>query len=213
MNKIFFTGCTHYGHFNIIHYCDRPFKTLKEMDNILIRNANERVNENVIVYHLGDFCFRNSKGGKLGEGTVNRHDYYLSQLVGKYIFVKGNHDNNNSLKTKNHRIILNIAGIYINLIHNPSHTIISDDFYYYPLTLNSHVHCAWHTKEIQNEKGQIALCINCGVDVNNFRPISFNEIMTIYWRWLNQHKKKKEILELIEQSKRRKIFVHPKENQ
>jgi len=201
MNDILFTGCTHYGHANIIRYCNRPFKNLEEMNTKLIKNANNRATGNTIIYHLGDFCFRNSKGGKEGEGTINRKDYYLKKLIGRYIFVKGNHDNSNSLKTKNHRIILNIAGIYINLIHNPIHTIISDDSYYYPLTLNSHVHCAWHTKEIKNEKNQYALCINCGVDVNNFKPISFNEVMSIYWRWLNNHGKKKEILKLIQTKK------------
>ena len=210
-NDLFFTGCTHYGHFNIIRYCNRPFKTLEEMDTKLIQNANTRVKSDSIIYHLGDYCFRNSKGGKEGEGSINKADYYKSQLKGNYIFVKGNHDSNNSLKTKNKRIILHIANMYINLIHNPTETIISDEYYYYPLTLCSHVHNAWHTKEIKNKKGEIALCINCGVDVNSFQLVAWDEIYTIFIRWLNLHPRKKEIKKLIEQSKHRPIFVQPKE--
>lgn len=205
-NKDFFTGCTHFGHFNIIRYCDRPFKTLEEMDNCLIKNANERVKEDDTVYHLGDFCFRNSSGGKQGEGSLNRSEFYQNRLKGSYIFVKGNHDKNNGLNTKNYRIILYVGGMYLNLIHNPAHTIINDESYYYPLTICSHVHTAWHTKEIVNKDGKVALCINCGVDMNNFRPVSFEEIMAIYHRWRNTKKNKAEIISWIEQSKRRPIY-------
>ena len=64
MNKILFTGCTHYGHYNVIKYCNRPFKTLEEMNETLIKRANERASDNTIIYHLGDFCFKNSPSKK-----------------------------------------------------------------------------------------------------------------------------------------------------
>ena len=210
VNNFLVTGCTHYGHYNVIRYCNRPFKTLAEMDTKLIKNANERAKEDLTIYHLGDVCFRNSKGGKVGEGTINKFDYYKSQLIGNYIFVSGNHDSNNGIKTKNHRIILNIAGIYVNLIHNPAYTIIEDESYYYPLTLNSHVHTAWKTKEICNKNGKIALCINCGVDQNEFRPISWDEIYSIYCKWLHSHPRRKEINRGIIESRTRPIYVKDK---
>jgi calcineurin-like phosphoesterase family protein len=53
------------------------------MDQDLIKIWNEKVNENDLVYILGDFSFYD------GEGTNN----ILKQLKGKKILVVGNHDN------------------------------------------------------------------------------------------------------------------------
>ncbi|MGD2071980.1 MAG: metallophosphoesterase [Candidatus Thorarchaeota archaeon] len=184
-------------------------ESLRNMDKELIRGNNERIKNADIVYDLGDVCFRNSKGGKQGEGSLNRVDYYLNQLNGKIIIVRGNHDGNNGIKSRSHRIILYYAKMYINLIHNPEQTIISDDRYYYPLTLCSHVHTAWHVKEITNNKGQVALCVNCGVDMNNLKPVSMDEIMSIFYRWLNQRPDKKEILNLIYISNHPKVYTRP----
>ncbi len=37
---IFFTSDVHFGHSNIVRMCDRPFATIEEMDEQLIRNVN-----------------------------------------------------------------------------------------------------------------------------------------------------------------------------
>lgn len=90
----YFWGDTHFGHFRIIEYTNRPFKSLKQMNETLIRNFNERVKEDDQVYFLGDFCFRNSKNSvKRGEGDIHKASYYREQLNCKNIvFLKGNHD-------------------------------------------------------------------------------------------------------------------------
>ena len=43
----YFTSDQHFGHANIIKYCDRPFKTAAEMDKVLVNLANPLAGEAV----------------------------------------------------------------------------------------------------------------------------------------------------------------------
>lgn len=52
---IFFTADHHFGHENIIKFCDRPFSSVEEMDAELIDRWNNVVGESDTVFHLGDF--------------------------------------------------------------------------------------------------------------------------------------------------------------
>ena len=42
-HTFFFTADEHYGHTNIINYCDRPFSSVEEMDAEIIKRQNELV--------------------------------------------------------------------------------------------------------------------------------------------------------------------------
>lgn len=84
MRNIYVISDTHFGHNNIIKYCNRPFKDSDEMDQILIDNWNKTIKDNDIVYHLGD-VFLSSKGGKYGHILKN-------VLKGHKRLVVGNHD-------------------------------------------------------------------------------------------------------------------------
>ncbi len=183
----------HLSHFNIIKYCGRPFKSLEEMNETLIKNTNERVKPNDIVYFLGDYCFRNSPGGKKGEGETLKAEEFQKKFHGKWVYLAGNHDRNNSLKTLNHRLIIKFGGIYIGMTHRPEDVIVEDEKHYYPLNLVGHVHNAWTTKEIKSKEGKISLLLNVSCDVHKFRPISFDEIKSIFDKWLANHPKRKEI--------------------
>src|SRR6185369_462783 len=55
MNNTYFTSDTHFGHANIIRYCHRPFAGAAEMDDALVHRWNERVGDDDVIYHLGDF--------------------------------------------------------------------------------------------------------------------------------------------------------------
>ncbi|MFR5135571.1 MAG: phosphoesterase, partial [Acutalibacter sp.] len=54
----FFIADTHFGDGNILRYENRPFATVEEMDQELIRRWNEKVGEGDTVFHLGDFSAR-----------------------------------------------------------------------------------------------------------------------------------------------------------
>lgn len=79
MENVFFTSDQHFDHGNIIKYCNRPFKTIRDMNEALITNHNAIVKPNDIVYHLGDFAFRN-------------HREFLRRLNGNHFLIKGNHE-------------------------------------------------------------------------------------------------------------------------
>jgi len=181
--NIFFTSDCHFGHYNIIRYCNRPFKTLKDMDNTIIKNINERVKEDDMLFHIGDFCFSHSS--EASQAPKKPFIYYRNQInCRNIIFLRGNHDKNNSVKTHIESLVLNYGGQLINLTHRPEHASEK-----YNLNFVGHVHEKWNVLEKIIKNINITL-YNVGVDVNNFYPVTFNEIMSKLSRWRKQNENK-----------------------
>lgn len=84
MTTTFFIADTHFGHKNIITFDatkpHRPFKTIEEHDEEIIRRWNKTVGTRDIVFHLGDFCFG------------RRNLPIAGRLNGDKRLVMGNHD-------------------------------------------------------------------------------------------------------------------------
>jgi calcineurin-like phosphoesterase family protein len=78
----YFTSDTHFGHANVIKYCDRPYKDQWEMNDALIKNWNSVVKPEDLVFHLGDFGFMNPPS------LVK----IVWRLNGTICLVPGNHD-------------------------------------------------------------------------------------------------------------------------
>lgn len=160
----FFTADTHFGHANIIKHCNRPFTSVGQMDTTLIAQWNQRVKKEDIVFHLGDFCFRNTLNR--GEGEIHKSKYYLEQLNGNVILLQGNHDKNNTTKTCIKGIQIELGGHSIYLTHNPRDARKDVD-----LNLVGHVHGNW-----KDADGSLTI-LNVGVDVWDFKPILIEEIL------------------------------------
>ena len=79
---VFFTGDTHFSHSNIIKYDPRPFASVEEMNETLIKNWNACVQPTDSVYHLGD----------VGMGRPQALRTILDRLNGKIFLIRGNHD-------------------------------------------------------------------------------------------------------------------------
>jgi len=115
--KYWFTSDLHFNHRNIIKYCKRPFNSVEEMNQVLIKNWNTLVSVNDIIYILGDFTFLSkTKEIKL----------LLDQLNGKKILIKGNHDRIGTDKAYElgfnammHECILKIDKKLVRLHHYP----------------------------------------------------------------------------------------------
>jgi len=178
--KYWFISDTHFGHFNIIRYTSRPFKSLEQMDNTLIRKWNSRVKPEDIIFVIGDFCFKNSSGKK-GEGIKVSASYWEKRLNGKIIHIQGNHDKNNSTKTIIQKLVISYGGKRINLVHRPEFADKN-----YDINFTGHVHNKWEIKRMRIEEG-FTDCINVGVDVWDFMPVTFEEIYKRYRKWLKEN--------------------------
>ncbi len=167
-DMIYFISDTHFNHSNIIKYCNRPFKDINEMNNILINNWNDIVKKDDVVYHLGDFGFLN--------------DYELKQILsvlnGQIYLLRGNHDENNIKYYENLGIKV-IKNMYVLddykviLSHRPiPNTSIKDGY------INIHGHI--HNKKLNDEYDKNLYSnknhFNVSVDNINFKPISIKEI-------------------------------------
>ena len=85
----YFTSDQHFGHYNIIRLCGRPFKAQEEMDEILLSKWNAKVKDNDTVFILGDLFFRAAKV-----------DPILKALKGRKHLIVGNHDSSWMTKVK-----------------------------------------------------------------------------------------------------------------
>jgi calcineurin-like phosphoesterase family protein len=159
MKNTFFTADEHYGHHNIIKYCNRPFRNVDEMDEKIIKKHNEVVTSEDTVYHLGDFTLVK---------TFEEAEKYIKRLNGKHIFIKGSHDywlSDNCAKIiefKEESYPLVIMCHYAMRVWSLSH--------YNSWQLFGHSH--GQLKEIGKQ-------LDVGVDTNNFYPYSLVEVSKI----------------------------------
>lgn len=179
---IFFTSDTHFGHNNILKYCNRPFESIAEMDETIITNWNMVVGKNDIVFHLGDFGFCGSQ----------RLKEILEQLNGHIYLITGNHDRK-MLKDGSMKMFENVANemyviideqrIYLN--HKPY--LCFDGTYgrrdgKWTWQLFGHVHSGPNS-DTGLDHARLRMLFptqyDVGVDNNNFMPISFDEVKQI----------------------------------
>jgi len=155
MAKTFFTSDTHFDDSRIDIF-SRPFKSVKEMNDTMIKNWNSVVGKEDTVYHLGDFAVK-------PEGFE-----YAKKLNGKIHLILGNYDEDN-IKKFDHSLFesisndltLTIKGTEYYLIHKPTETI-PDMF-----NLTGHIHGLWKVQKNM---------INVGTDCWHFFPIPEEKI-------------------------------------
>jgi calcineurin-like phosphoesterase family protein len=171
----FYTSDLHFNHTNIIKYCKRPFADVHEMNAALIRNWNERVKTDDVVYVLGDFAF-------LRRQPENALLALTSQLHGWKVLVTGNHDPkdcmylieqgfhetfNGDPRTRGGLLMDDAL-----LLHQPP----TDLEWLAAKTVNpqlKYVFCG-HVHEKWARRGDF---INVGVDVRGYRPVTREELL------------------------------------
>lgn len=122
MARIFLIADTHLGDDIIIKLENRPFKNSKEQTDSIVEKWNSVVNEDDIVYVVGDF---------LHIGCDSYHMEQAKKLNGKKYLIRGNHD------TETDEFYISECGfakVY-------DHPIIVDDFWIFshePMYINKY---------------------------------------------------------------------------
>lgn len=150
--KIFITSDTHFNHKNIIEYTKRPFKTVKDMDEEIIKKWNNKVGKDDLVIHLGDFAL----------GDKEEVKEIKKRLNGNIILLKGNHDHK-SVRGAGFIIVKGTLEIE-NLIlsHSP---LPKEEIPRGFVNIHGHI----HEKESLNG-------INVSVEKTNYEPLELEEL-------------------------------------
>lgn len=163
-----FTADPHYFHKNIIKYCNRPFHDVPHMNHIMIERHNKVVGKDDDIYFLGDVAF------------CSKHllKEVLSQLNGKKHLIRGNHDELNpqeyieiGFESVAPIMTLKLEEVgAVCLAHDPSHSIMVREV-------------PWLVGHLHDMFKQFGNCINVGVDVWDFYPVSEAQIVDKIKHW------------------------------
>ena len=89
----YFTSDTHFYHKELLgmnDFAPRPFLTVEDMNETIIKNWNSVVTDTDTVYHLGDIAMYFTRPAVTSHIAVND---ILHRLNGHIVLIKGNHDN------------------------------------------------------------------------------------------------------------------------
>ena len=173
---IFFTSDTHFCHEKIIAYTKRPFTSVDQMNQTIIKNWNSIVKKDDLVYHLGDFAFRYNM--KILEDL-------RKQLNGHIILIAGNHDRSDYNKLENFEYITmtKSRGIKTYPICRITYGTQKIMLCHYAMRVWDQSHRGtWHL--YGHSHGNLtddpnSLSFDVGVDCHNFTPLSFDRVAEI----------------------------------
>lgn len=184
MSNIYFTSDNHFCHENVIRFCNRPFESVEDMNNGMIRRWNSTVGKDDTVIVVGDFCFGNS---------AERYNI-LQHLNGTKILVQGNHDKGKQcpkgFDLMVRELTIDIAGYPVTVKHYPLRwpwyrriptkiyrklRRIPNPRYLDRMPVDRgqyHIHGHTHSKDKYNGNQ-----IHVGVDAWDYRPVAINKIV------------------------------------
>lgn len=143
MGKNFYISDMHFDHANCLHFDNRPFKDVDDMNEKMIANWNSVVANEDHVYILGDFCWKKE----------DRWLEILLRLKGQKTLIQGNHDITPSKKTRNlfadvkDKKIIDDNGRKIVLNHEPIPCFRNHFYGWYHLYGHVHTSFEWNMME------------------------------------------------------------------
>ena len=178
----FYISDLHFGHKNALSFDDRPFTTIEEHDNLIIKNWNEVVNIDDDVYILGDISWYN----------VTKTIEIIKTLNGHKHLIIGNHDDK-FLKNKDFRDCFVEICNYKEIRFDEEHGVVLchypipcfNNHYYGWYHLYGHVHTGWEyniMKHVKLEMSQLydkpcnMFNVGCMVSYMHYTPQPLNHI-------------------------------------
>ena len=187
--QLFFTSDTHYSHSNICSATTnwsvndgyaRKFDSLQDMNQRLVDNINDKVGENDILIHLGDWSF----------GGFDKIEEFRSQINCKNIHLTfGNHDHHIERNKEGVQKLFSSVQNYLRLeVRRPINKATVEKFTFvcmhYPIAswhdmnqgvihLHGHVHLP---ADLRLAEGK---AMDVGVDGNGLEPLSLDGIVEL----------------------------------
>lgn len=167
MSDTFITADEHYGHENIIEYCNRPFANVDEMREALIARHNAKVpdSKNALTIHVGDMFWR----------TLSSKDVHdiLDRLHGRHAYVWGNHEEVFERGDDIHKRFDWLRDRHTLRFNKRQITL---DHYAMRVWSRSHNGSWMLYGHSHGELPEVGLSFDIGVDSHNFEPWSLEEI-------------------------------------
>ena len=167
MSDIFITADEHYGHDNIIRYCDRPFQNTEHMQEELIARHNDLVpdSKSFLTIHVGDIFWES-----MDEDRAVR---ILDLLHGRHAFLWGNHD-----KLVERSVLLRGRFEWVRDVHTLHFNKRKLTLCHYAMRVWPGSHKGqWHVYgHSHGELPGLGRSFDIGVDCHDYRPWSLEEI-------------------------------------
>lgn len=182
--RLFFTSDTHYSHSNICEgvskWSDksktRPYKTIDEMNSVIVNNINSVVGENDVLFHTGDWSF----------GGLERIGEFRNRILCKNIhLVLGNHDHHIEKNKDGVRSLFSSVSHYQRLnVHKENGDKFHFILMHFPIAswdgmsdgvMHLHGHCHLDTSNRISD-GRM---MDVGMDGNGMFPISMEEVVRL----------------------------------
>lgn len=164
---IFYTADLHFGYEQILSSAQRPFRSIREMDEALIENWNSTVSPGDTVYFVGDIGFY---GGPIPGDC-------LSGLSGRKHLIRGNHDTG---LDDQHRLFDYFESVtdFLEIDDGDAHITLC----HYPIVYMQkgymiHGHLHETRRDVLEIMKKLPRVMNAGVDINNFKPVTLFELI------------------------------------
>ena len=183
-----FTSDLHLGHQAVIGFCDRPFRSVDEMNRRLIAEINARVGREDALYVVGDFAYR--------VGVEEQKELRARILCRNVFLVPGNHDKD--WEADERQGVFNVLPQIFQMKVGERRCVLC----HYPIEdwpgsgrgsihLHGHIHsCGPGYNDEQLEGGMLRMDV--GVDANGYAPMSEDEVLARFEgrAWRARHEKR-----------------------
>jgi len=157
--NVFFTSDTHFGDHRVLNIRPRPFGSVSEMNEEIIKRWNSRIGRGDRIWHLGDFA-----------STTESARRIFTRLNGEKHLVTGNIDGE-AVHTLGWSTVqayaeVTIDGVMLVLCHYPFRTWNG----IHRRAINLHGHSHGRLKPLRRQ-------FDVGVDAHDFYPITLQDLI------------------------------------